>query len=290
MSEGPTWAGHEGWVGRPERSPAEAASGAAEDAAPSGPEPSPESPAPLRYPGPAQAAAPHYPPPAPPSSPVLPAWPLPDGGAQATGWSATATEGQRPYGLGSEHSYGGPAGYPTGYPQPGPPAQPPYFDQPPYGPPPNGEARQGPLNSPGGPPRQGRSLRSAAALLALVSAAAAGAAVSRVAWPSTQSSSASPSTTVPPTAGQGGTSTGPADVAEVAAKVDPAVVDVDVQFSYQNAEGAGTGIVLSPNGLVLTNNHVIDESTSVRVTDVGNGRTYGATVLGYDSTHDVALL
>jgi S1-C subfamily serine protease len=88
----------------------------------------------------------------------------------------------------------------------------------------------------------------------------------------------------------GGAPNAPADVAEIAAKVDPAIVDVDVQFSYQNAEGAGTGIVLRPNGLVLTNNHVIDESTRVSVTDIGNGRTYEATVLGYDSTHDVALL
>jgi S1-C subfamily serine protease len=72
--------------------------------------------------------------------------------------------------------------------------------------------------------------------------------------------------------------------------VSPAVVDVNVTFNYQDVQGAGTGIVLTSNGLVLTNNHVIDEATKVSVTDVGNGRTYAATVLGYDKTHDVALL
>jgi S1-C subfamily serine protease len=59
---------------------------------------------------------------------------------------------------------------------------------------------------------------------------------------------------------------------------------------YQNATAEGTGIVLSADGLVLTNNHVIDESTSVTATLVDSGRTYLAKVLGYDSTDDVALL
>ncbi len=76
----------------------------------------------------------------------------------------------------------------------------------------------------------------------------------------------------------------------IAAKVDPALVDINVTFNYQLTEGAGTGIVLSSNGLVLTNNHVIDEATKISVTDVGNGRTYSAAVVGYDNHHDVALL
>ncbi len=83
---------------------------------------------------------------------------------------------------------------------------------------------------------------------------------------------------------------GPSDVAAIASKVAPAVVDVNVTFNYQDAQGAGTGIVLTSNGLVLTNNHVVDGATKVSVTDVGNGKTYPATVLGYDKTHDVALI
>ena len=71
---------------------------------------------------------------------------------------------------------------------------------------------------------------------------------------------------------------------------DPAVVDVVSTLGGQGAESAGTGIVLTPNGEVLTNNHVIDGATAIRVTDVGNGQTYPAKVVGYDPTHDIAVL
>jgi S1-C subfamily serine protease len=48
--------------------------------------------------------------------------------------------------------------------------------------------------------------------------------------------------------------------------------------------------VLSPSGEVLTNNHVISGATNITVTDIGNGQTYPATVVGYDRNHDVAVL
>jgi S1-C subfamily serine protease len=83
---------------------------------------------------------------------------------------------------------------------------------------------------------------------------------------------------------------GSADADAVAAKVDPAVVDINTVLGYRNGRAAGTGIVLSPTGLVLTNNHVVAGSTSISVTDVGNGRTYTASVLGYDRSEDVALI
>lgn len=93
-------------------------------------------------------------------------------------------------------------------------------------------------------------------------------------------------------AGTGSTegSGGPADVSSIAAKVSPALVDINTTFGYQGAEGAGTGIVISSDGEILTNNHVIDGATSIRVTDIGNGHTYRATVVGYDATADVAVL
>ncbi len=87
-----------------------------------------------------------------------------------------------------------------------------------------------------------------------------------------------------------GTGATAAEAAAVAAKVDPALVDINSTFGYQQASGAGTGIVLTSNGEVLTNNHVIDGATKISVTDVGNGKTYNATVVGYDASHDVALL
>jgi S1-C subfamily serine protease len=74
------------------------------------------------------------------------------------------------------------------------------------------------------------------------------------------------------------------------ASVQAAVVDINTTLSYQGAKAAGTGMVLTPTGEILTNNHVVEGATSISVTDVGNGRTYGATVVGYDASDDVAVL
>jgi S1-C subfamily serine protease len=72
--------------------------------------------------------------------------------------------------------------------------------------------------------------------------------------------------------------------------VGPALVDVTAELTSQHAVGAGTGIVLSSNGEILTNNHVIRGASSIKVTDIGNGRTYPATVVGYDPARDIAVL
>jgi S1-C subfamily serine protease len=77
---------------------------------------------------------------------------------------------------------------------------------------------------------------------------------------------------------------------QIAAKVDPGLVDVVTTLGYQSGKAAGTGMVLTSTGEVLTNNHVIDGATSIKATDVGNGRTYTAKVVGYDKTHDLAVL
>ena len=67
-------------------------------------------------------------------------------------------------------------------------------------------------------------------------------------------------------------------------------MDIDTTLGYSGEEAAGTGIVLTSNGEILTNNHVIDGATTISVTDVGNGKTYSASVVGYDKTKDVAVL
>jgi S1-C subfamily serine protease len=76
----------------------------------------------------------------------------------------------------------------------------------------------------------------------------------------------------------------------IVSKADPAVVDIVSRLGNQGAAAAGTGIVLSSDGTILTNNHVIDGATAIRVTDVGNGRTYTASVTGYDASRDIAVL
>jgi S1-C subfamily serine protease len=77
---------------------------------------------------------------------------------------------------------------------------------------------------------------------------------------------------------------------QIASRVDPALVDVISTDGYQGATSEGTGIVLSATGEVLTNNHVIEGATSVKAIDIGNGKTYTATVVGYDASHDVAVI
>jgi len=67
-------------------------------------------------------------------------------------------------------------------------------------------------------------------------------------------------------------------------------VDVNTTLSYQSEQGAGTGMVLTSTGEVLTNNHVVEGATKISVTDIGNGKTYSAKVVGYDRSKDIAVL
>ncbi len=53
--------------------------------------------------------------------------------------------------------------------------------------------------------------------------------------------------------------------------------------------GTGSGVIISPDGYIITNNHVIDKSQKLSVT-LNNNKTYEAEVVGADSTTDIALL
>ena len=80
------------------------------------------------------------------------------------------------------------------------------------------------------------------------------------------------------------------DAAAIAAKVDPAVVDINTTLAYQNGSAAGTGMIISPSGEVLTNNHVIEGASKITVQIAGKGPSYPADIIGFDKTDDVALL
>lgn len=82
----------------------------------------------------------------------------------------------------------------------------------------------------------------------------------------------------------------PLDPSAMVAQVGPAVVNIDTQMGYQGAVGAGTGIVLDSNGVVLTNNHVVAGATDIKAVSVGTGQTYDVDVIGFDRSHDVAVL
>lgn len=86
----------------------------------------------------------------------------------------------------------------------------------------------------------------------------------------------------------GSTSSTPAVSATAAEQIG--IVDVTSQLTYDSAESEGTGMVLTSNGEILTNNHVVDGSTSISVTVVSTGNSYTATVVGTDATDDIAVL
>jgi S1-C subfamily serine protease len=94
-----------------------------------------------------------------------------------------------------------------------------------------------------------------------------------------------------PSTGSGSSSSSAAiDVDAIATKVSPTIVNITQSNDYTSSGGAATGIVLTSDGYVLTNNHVVNGATDIQATDVGNGQTYTATVVGYDATHDIALI
>lgn len=160
------------------------------------------------------------------------------------------------------------------------------------------------------PPDAHRGRAGVIALSAAVAAAFFGLGIGHIVWP--PSSNAASSSAAPhfapsqpfqpfqPSFGggsdpssQSGSAQGAASsakVAEVAAKVSPALVDINTDLGYEESSAAGTGIVLSSNGIVLTNNHVISGATKITATDIGNGKTYDAMVIGYDRSHDIAVI
>jgi S1-C subfamily serine protease len=88
-----------------------------------------------------------------------------------------------------------------------------------------------------------------------------------------------------------GASAAPLNPEAVRKKVDPGLVDIMSNLKYSGETAEGTGMIISSSGLVLTNNHVIDQSTSVRVNlATSENESFSAKVLGYDAAHDVALL
>ena len=79
-------------------------------------------------------------------------------------------------------------------------------------------------------------------------------------------------------------------VAAGGGEIGSGAVVIDTSLGYQDAAAAGSGIVLTSQGEILTNNHVIHGATTIKVVVPGTGRSYTATVVGYDVAHDIAVL
>jgi len=80
-------------------------------------------------------------------------------------------------------------------------------------------------------------------------------------------------------------------VVDVVDRVAPAVVHVQVRSERNGrvGQGSGSGVVVSPDGLVLTNNHVIDGAQSISLSQ-GDGQRFGARLIGRDPDTDLAVL
>jgi S1-C subfamily serine protease len=83
----------------------------------------------------------------------------------------------------------------------------------------------------------------------------------------------------------------PLSDAVIRAKIEPSVVDVTATLTYDDETASGTGFVIDGRtGLILTNNHVIRDATSVTVTVPATDQAYQADIVGVDVTADVAVL
>jgi S1-C subfamily serine protease len=87
-----------------------------------------------------------------------------------------------------------------------------------------------------------------------------------------------------------GLASGTAFAQTSASRLESGVVVIKTRLGYQDISAAGTGMVLTSTGEVLTNNHVIRGATTIKIVVPNTGRTYTARVVGYDVADDVAVL
>ncbi|AMM20707.1 hypothetical protein AX769_11840 [Frondihabitans sp. PAMC 28766] len=88
-----------------------------------------------------------------------------------------------------------------------------------------------------------------------------------------------------------GSGTAPSDATAATATEKQGLVTIVSTLDYdESSKSAGTGMIMTASGEILTNNHVVQGATSIQVTVVSTGQTYTANVVGTDATHDVAVL
>ncbi|MFI5611725.1 S1C family serine protease [Amycolatopsis sp. NPDC051903] len=125
----------------------------------------------------------------------------------------------------------------------------------------------------------------ATALAAALIGGGAGAAIVGL----TTTSVASPTATSSAITGQTvSNSTATGDVSQVAAKVTPSVVQVNVETGQ--GEAIGSGVILTSDGRILTNAHVVSGAVGDVTITTSDGKKYQASVLGADTKGDIAVL
>jgi S1-C subfamily serine protease len=80
-------------------------------------------------------------------------------------------------------------------------------------------------------------------------------------------------------------------VISAVAKVAPAVVTIQTQVGgdFGDATGSGSGFIYDPDGLILTNKHVVEDATALNIV-LNDGREFPGTVYGIDSLTDLAIV
>ncbi len=133
-----------------------------------------------------------------------------------------------------------------------------------------------------------------AAVVSLILGGSAGAIVAKL----TSSNNPQPTAATAPNT-SGTISATPTDIQGILSKVEPAVVDIQTSGTIaaggffggtQQFQAAGTGMIITSNGEVLTNNHVIANASTIKVQLFNQTKLYNATVIGADPTHDVAVI
>ena len=139
----------------------------------------------------------------------------------------------------------------------------------------------------------------AAGVIAAVVGAAGGFGGYKLAQSQTPSTTAGPSTTaISQNTSVISSTSGSTNIQAILAKVEPAIVDIATTGYQSNGffggqsqfQAAGTGMIMTSSGEVLTNAHVIANASTIKVTLFGQTTSYTAKVIGADTAHDVAVI
>jgi serine protease Do len=74
------------------------------------------------------------------------------------------------------------------------------------------------------------------------------------------------------------------------AAAEQGMVQIRTVVNYQNVVGFGSGIILNPDGIVLTCNHVVAGADTITATVVGTGQSFRGQLVGFDRTEDIAVI
>lgn len=217
--------------------------------------------------------------------PAQEAYSTPQSTEGASYGAAQSTGGESSYGsTGYQSAQTGSAGYQTGYTQPQDSGYVPYT---------------GAAATAAKPPKNKTGMGKKIAVLAVVAAVAlvfgiGGSVLTNLLWPGSRGSTVVYQSTGAPSSSV--QSDGGTNLADVVASIENSVVSITTeQISYGSifgnyvTSGAGSGVIISEDGYIITNQHVIDGATRITVA-TRDGNSYEATLVGANEDADVAVV